>query len=261
MSLEQQIGALVKASENLTGAVNGKIGEIDKKVVQSINELKNAFPAEYLKFAVRTHYIDPNDGSDTNDGLSWGKAFKTWQKAFDAGDGALTQNIFLGVGRHILNGRVYPKAQTVTMVGDNQSHYPNGDYSDATSTVIHIDKTTDIRAGIVTKLFGNIFMNNCVYTFEGSTDNTSVENCIIYGLGSIGLRLPLFVFDSVNRGVMCAGNNFNPFSSLGCELPQFTGAAAYHVKGSGSTCILNLDRSVDRTSGMNQKYGSVVVLS
>lgn len=32
MSLEQQIGALVKASENLTGAVNGKIGEIDKEV-------------------------------------------------------------------------------------------------------------------------------------------------------------------------------------------------------------------------------------
>ncbi|KJG55161.1 hypothetical protein UA38_21085 [Photobacterium kishitanii] len=32
MSLEQQIGALVKASENLTGAVNGKIGEIDNRM-------------------------------------------------------------------------------------------------------------------------------------------------------------------------------------------------------------------------------------
>ncbi|MEC6881462.1 hypothetical protein [Photobacterium piscicola] len=32
MSLEQQIGALVKASENLTGAVNGKIGAIDKRM-------------------------------------------------------------------------------------------------------------------------------------------------------------------------------------------------------------------------------------
>ncbi|WP_279147020.1 hypothetical protein [Photobacterium carnosum] len=32
MSLEQQIGALVKASENLTGAVNGKIGTIDKRM-------------------------------------------------------------------------------------------------------------------------------------------------------------------------------------------------------------------------------------
>lgn len=38
MSLEQQIGALVKASENLTGAVNGKIGEIDKEVEQAKKE-------------------------------------------------------------------------------------------------------------------------------------------------------------------------------------------------------------------------------
>ncbi|HIF9272832.1 TPA: hypothetical protein ACX6QR_000812 [Photobacterium damselae] len=32
MGLEQQISSLVQASENLTGAVNNKIGEIDKKV-------------------------------------------------------------------------------------------------------------------------------------------------------------------------------------------------------------------------------------
>ncbi|EEZ41026.1 hypothetical protein [Photobacterium damselae] len=33
MGLEQQISSLVQASENLTGAVNNKIGEIDKEVV------------------------------------------------------------------------------------------------------------------------------------------------------------------------------------------------------------------------------------
>ncbi len=42
MSLEQQIGALVKASENLTGAVNGKIGEIDKKVDDGIQHVQDA---------------------------------------------------------------------------------------------------------------------------------------------------------------------------------------------------------------------------
>ncbi|WP_408900121.1 hypothetical protein [Photobacterium piscicola] len=55
MSLEQQIGALVKASENLTGAVNGKIGEIDKKVdaaVKAIPELHKTF------------YIDSVAGND-----------------------------------------------------------------------------------------------------------------------------------------------------------------------------------------------------
>ncbi|MCD9523718.1 hypothetical protein GLP14_12920 [Photobacterium carnosum] len=41
MSLEQQIGALVKASENLTGAVNGKIGEIDKEVDAATKKFDN----------------------------------------------------------------------------------------------------------------------------------------------------------------------------------------------------------------------------
>lgn len=51
MSLEQQIGALVKASENLTGAVNGKIGEIDKhlevntaKVDQELAKIQTKLP-------------------------------------------------------------------------------------------------------------------------------------------------------------------------------------------------------------------------
>ncbi|MDC4168145.1 hypothetical protein C5F64_08610 [Photobacterium damselae subsp. damselae] len=42
MGLEQQISSLVQASENLTGAVNNKIGEIDKKVDDGIKEVKNA---------------------------------------------------------------------------------------------------------------------------------------------------------------------------------------------------------------------------
>ena len=50
MSLEQQIGALVKASENLTGAVNGKIGEIDKTVTQKVKELDQKFEEEKNAF-------------------------------------------------------------------------------------------------------------------------------------------------------------------------------------------------------------------
>ena len=38
MSLEQQVTALVEASNNLTGAVNGKISEIDQRVDQAENE-------------------------------------------------------------------------------------------------------------------------------------------------------------------------------------------------------------------------------
>ncbi|MBE4471851.1 hypothetical protein HJ009_22680 [Vibrio parahaemolyticus] len=261
MSLTQDIANMVQAANNLTSEVVGKMTQIDQKVDQAVSDLNNAFPSKYQEFSERTHYVSLSGGSDSNDGKSWSSAFKTFKAALDAGKGALSQTIYLSEGVHIINERLYPRADTVTVIGNNQSHYPSGNYSDATSTVLHIDKTTDIRTGLVTKLFGSLYMNMCIYRFEGQADNSSVENCAFYGLGNIGLRLPLFVFDSVNRGVMTAGNNFNPFSSLGAELPQFNGEPAYYVKGNGSTCILNLDRAVDRTTGMQQKSGSVVVLS
>lgn len=57
MSLEQQIGALVKASENLTGAVNGKIGEIDKEVEQAkkeFNQFQSIADNRYLNVVSAT---------------------------------------------------------------------------------------------------------------------------------------------------------------------------------------------------------------
>ncbi len=41
MSLEQQVAALVDASNKLTGAVNGKIGEIDQRMTQAEQEFDN----------------------------------------------------------------------------------------------------------------------------------------------------------------------------------------------------------------------------
>lgn len=38
MSLEQQIAALVQASNNLTGTINGKIGEIDQRMTAAEND-------------------------------------------------------------------------------------------------------------------------------------------------------------------------------------------------------------------------------
>ena len=64
MSLEQQIGALVKASENLTSAVNGKIGEIDKKVHNSIEKFEAAFPEEFERHTKRAVFVDPVNGVD-----------------------------------------------------------------------------------------------------------------------------------------------------------------------------------------------------
>lgn len=257
----QEVGQLIESVNDLTQTVANKNKEIDQKVDQAVEDLNNAFPTKYQEYSLRDHYVDCVNGNDSNDGLSWGNALKTINKALQLGVGAQAQNIRLSVGRHVISNNQPTMADIVVILGNNQSHYPSGAWSDDTSSVIHIDKRNSVRNGLETKLFGNLYVNNAIFTFEGEADNSSDLNTAFYGLGNVGLRLPLFVFDSVNRGVMTAGNNYNPFSSLGAELPQFAGEAAYYVKGNGSTCIVNMDRAVDRTSGMQQKFGSVVVLS
>ncbi|MGU3232492.1 hypothetical protein [Vibrio cholerae] len=253
--------ALIESNRRLAESVETKVSEIDREVERSINELNNAFPSKYLEFAVRTHYVDCINGNDKNDGLSSAKALRTIGAALAKGEGASSQSIRLSKGIHVVSGRHPTTAAVVLIGGDNQSHYPGGEWSAETSTIIHIDKRSDIRNGISTKLFGNLYVNNSIVTFEGQAESESIYNTAFSGIGNIGLRLPLFVFDSPKRGIMTAENNYNPFSSLGCELPQFSGEAAFYVKGTASTCILNLDRAMDRTSGMQQKFGSVVVLS
>ncbi|MCD9468548.1 hypothetical protein [Photobacterium iliopiscarium] len=80
MSLEQQIGALVKASENLTGAVNGKIGEIDKKV----NIATSAVPEQIRKNMYVTRYVDASNGDDSRSGESKSNAKRSVQSALDS---------------------------------------------------------------------------------------------------------------------------------------------------------------------------------
>ena len=72
MSLEQQIGALVKASENLTGAVNGKIGEIDKAVEKAVKAIPNLS---------KTFYVDAINGNDSGLGDSY-TPLKTIREVF-----------------------------------------------------------------------------------------------------------------------------------------------------------------------------------
>lgn len=249
------------ASKEMSDEVRNKMGEIDQKVDQAVKDLDIAFSEKYKDYSIRKHYVDCVNGNDTNDGKSWGSAFETIQKALAQGEGAQSQTIYLSIGVHVVSSIAKTYADTVIVEGDNQLHWPAGDWSEDTSSVIHIDKRGDVKNAISTKLFGNLYVNGCVVNFEGNADSDAVENTAFYGIGNIGLRLPLFVFDSVKRGVMTAGSNYNPFSSLGAELPQFIGEAGYMVKGKGSTCILNMDRPVDRTSGMQQKSGSVIILS
>ncbi|MBB3141218.1 hypothetical protein [Halomonas organivorans] len=64
MSLEQQISALVSAANNLTGAVNGKMSQIDRKV----DEATAAVPDAIRSMAEMTVCVDTEEGDDANDG-------------------------------------------------------------------------------------------------------------------------------------------------------------------------------------------------
>lgn len=73
MSLEVQIAALVAASNTLTGAINGKVSEINAKVKAATDSV----PAVVRGLARQIFYIDAVGGDDNNDGATTGSAFKT----------------------------------------------------------------------------------------------------------------------------------------------------------------------------------------
>ncbi|EPN7235434.1 hypothetical protein ACT21L_004423 [Vibrio vulnificus] len=65
MSLEQQVTALVEASNNLTSAVNGKIGQIDQRMVQAEQEFQ-VFQDEVKKLIPAINLLpDPGFQSST----------------------------------------------------------------------------------------------------------------------------------------------------------------------------------------------------
>ena len=64
MSLEQTIADLVVASNNLTGAVNSKMNEIDQKV----DEATASVPDAVRKLSSQSFFVDQVSGDDANDG-------------------------------------------------------------------------------------------------------------------------------------------------------------------------------------------------
>ncbi|EQB8931497.1 hypothetical protein ACYVMD_004572 [Vibrio parahaemolyticus] len=99
MSLEQQIAALVTASNNLTSAVNGKIDEIDKRMDQAEQEFEEFttvdFPQRVQDAQTVMFFIDPVNGNDSNTGTSSSNAFKTvaplYSKTYKSG--AIYKNV------------------------------------------------------------------------------------------------------------------------------------------------------------------------
>jgi len=260
MTTTESLADVLHASDRLRETIIGKVGEIDQKVDKSISDLNAAFPLVYSKYTKLTHYMDAVNGNDDNDGLNWNNAVKTIKRALELGGGALQQDIHAAVGKYIVDEALAGLASTVNVHGKNQDHYPSGVYSESESSIIHFDKT-DIATKIHIATNKHLFFNRFILTFEGNSESTSIDNTAFRNSGKLTFRLPLFVFDSVNRGIFEAANNSIDFSSFGAELPQFEGLPGYIAKGSGSTSIINLDRSIDRTSGFNMSSGTVKILT
>ena len=70
MSLEQQVTALVEASNNLTSAVNGKIGDIDNKLNQKMAEVDQTLDNLFLdpRFGIQPSHeqLNPQDVPDAS---------------------------------------------------------------------------------------------------------------------------------------------------------------------------------------------------
>lgn len=81
MALEDEISLLVAASNELTGVVSAKVGEIDSKVLEAQSKFDQLHASEFPEKVENALYlsvhIDPDNGDDGLDGLSENKAIKS----------------------------------------------------------------------------------------------------------------------------------------------------------------------------------------
>lgn len=132
MSLEQQIAALVDASNNLTTVVNNKIQEIDHKVDNAVNEITETITANN----VVTYYVDAVDGNDSNSGSS-GSPLQTLKRALTICPTGSTAKIILRRSqRHVIDSNFRCYALSVEVI-------PWG-YNTDTSGSVHYDASTPI---------------------------------------------------------------------------------------------------------------------
>lgn len=99
MSLESQVVALVSAANSLTSQVAGKLAEIDEKT----NAVANSITSAIKDSNSVTVFIDQQDGSDANDGLSIDQPLKTIRESRKVmmPGGAYRLNF---IGNYVLDG-------------------------------------------------------------------------------------------------------------------------------------------------------------
>ncbi|KAB0300710.1 hypothetical protein F2Z80_16425 [Vibrio fortis] len=108
MGIEQKITDLQRTSAEQTAAsqalsqeVAGKMGEIDKKVDESIAQFSAAFPIEFARHTNRTVYIDPTAGTDTQGS----KVYQTLKYALN--DNSFVQALVIVLRGDVLFNKSY----------------------------------------------------------------------------------------------------------------------------------------------------------
>ncbi len=149
----EQMKLLEQASAEQTAASQA----LAQEAKDIINRAAETVNDNYNKKVSLELYVDPINGRDNNDGLSRENALRTIAKAISLGKNVINQAIFLEVGKYDITELTRCLAENVQIVGANQYHYPNGNWSESTSSVININKTSDVRSSITSKLFGNLF--------------------------------------------------------------------------------------------------------
>lgn len=185
MSLEQQVSSLVTAANKLTGTVNAKFGEIDKKVDASIKEVNAAIPTAIQNALTPAFFVDPENGNNDNDGKSKEKAFQTIYKAISSISPGSDGNIYLMRGNHnidiqcnVFNKKVqfsyHVDASTAdTKVIFNCGSALNVEYNGFVllgGTVLHfnVDESISLRKG-------SIYINSCSCTIENGVTTPVVS--------------------------------------------------------------------------------------
>lgn len=120
MSLEQTIADLVAASNNLTGTINSKMGEIDQGLSEGLGDLEKKISAG---FSGEDRYCSPI-GSDSSGDGSAGNPFRTIKKAVDS----MYRNgvIWLVPGEYYWSGMIDLQSRDIVLRSTTE------DYADTT---------------------------------------------------------------------------------------------------------------------------------
>jgi len=112
VSLETQIAALVEAANNLTGAVNGKMSEIDQKN----DDFVNSFQSNLIGALSKTLYVNSATGNDANPGTSGSFPKKTIESAIAVVPSGANLTIYIAGDQTHKVSAIYVYGKNITFI-------------------------------------------------------------------------------------------------------------------------------------------------